>query len=95
MDPEIYRAVSAEWNRLQAEASGDQADKQAELDRTRKQLERLIDAIANGVSIAAIQARLTTFEARRIALEAELASATAAAPALRPSLPEIYRGHIE
>jgi DNA invertase Pin-like site-specific DNA recombinase len=98
MAPEIYHAFAqeftAEWNRIQAEASGDQADKQAELDRVRNQLERLVDAIANGTPIGALQSRLASLEARRIALEAELANATEPAPLLHPNLADIYRDRI-
>ena len=79
MAPAIYQAFAqeftAEWNRMQAEASGNQAAKQAELDRLRQQLERLVDAIANGTPIGALQSRMTALEARRITLEAELANA--------------------
>ena len=99
MIPEIYRVFAieftAEWNRLQAEASGDQAAKQSELDRVRNQLERLVDAIANGTPIGALQSRMTTLEARRLALEAELAQAIVPAPRLHPNLPEVYRIRLE
>ncbi len=98
MAPEIYHVFAqeftAEWNRLQAEASGDQASKQAELDRVRQQLERLVDAIANGTPIGALQSRMASLEARRIALEAELANATEPAPLLHPNLADIYRDRI-
>ncbi len=99
MAPEIYRAFAqefaAEWNRLQAEASGDQSAKQAELVRVGQQLERLVDALANGTPVSALTARMATLEARRITLEAELASAKAPAPALHPNLADIYRGRME
>ncbi len=99
MAPDVYQAFAkeftAEWNRMQAEVSGDQAAKRTELDRVRQQLERLVDAIANGTPIGALQSRMTTLEARRIALEAELANATEPAPLLHPNLAEIYRARIE
>ena len=99
MAPEVYQAFAqeftAEWNRLQAEASGDQSAKRAELARIRQQLERLVDALANGTPICALNLRMATLEARRIALEAELASANAPAPALHPNLVDIYRGRME
>ena len=99
MDPEIYRAFAAEftaeWNRLQAESSGDQVAKQSELGRARGQLERLVDAIANGTPIDALQTRMTTLEARRLALEAELAQAVAPVLALHPNLPNVYRARVE
>ena len=99
MAPEVYHAFAqeftAEWNRLQAEASGDQSAKRAELARARQQLERLVDALANGTPVGALNARMATLEARRIALEVELASAEAPAPALHPNLADIYRARME
>ena len=99
MAPEIYHAFAAEftaeWNRLQADISGDVAAKQAELARIRQQLERLVDAIASGTPVGALNARMARLESRRIALEAELASVKAPAPVLHPNLAGIYRGRIE
>ena len=99
MAPAIYWAFAneftVEWNRLQAEASGDQAAKQSELDRVRNQLECLVDAIATGTPIGALQSRMVTPEARRLTLEADLAQAITPAPRLHPDLPEVYRARIE
>ncbi len=99
MAPALYRAFAqeftAEWNRLQAEASGDRAAKQAELDRVRQQLERLVDAIANGASIIALQSRLSALETRRIALDGELATYASPAPLLHPNLADVYRSRVE
>ena len=99
MAPKVYQAFAqeftAEWNRLQAETSGDQSAKQAELARVRQQLERLVDALANGTPVGALNACVATLETRRICLEAELASVRAPAPALHPNLAEIYRDRME
>ena len=51
--------------------------------------------MVNGTPVGALNARMATLEARRIALEAELASAKAPAPALHPNLADIYRARME
>ena len=52
-------------------------------------------SIANGTPIGALQSRMVTLEARRLALEAELAQAIAPAPRLHPNLPEVYRARLQ
>lgn len=95
MDPDLFRAFAAafveEWNRLQAESAGDQEARQKELDRVKRQIERLVDAIAEGTPAAAVKDRLSVLEARRLELEAQATSAVAPAPRLHPNLPQVYR----
>ena len=98
MDPAAYKAFAeeftAEWNRLQMEPTGDHAARVAELERTVRQIERMVDAIANGTAASAISARLNALEQRRLALAAEVATSTAPAPYLHPNLADIYRERI-
>jgi site-specific DNA recombinase len=61
------------------------------LQRVRHQIERLVDAIAEGTPASAVRDHLATLEQRRLVLEAEVATATAPAPRLRPNLAEVYR----
>lgn len=53
MAPEIFRrfvdGFTAEWNRLQAEASAGQASRQQELERIDRQLNKLVNALVEGV----------------------------------------------
>lgn len=88
MDPELFKAFAgafvAEWNRLQAAMTADHEARRAEFDRVRRQIERLVDALADGTPAAAVRGRLTTLEARRIALEFELARPSPPAPACIP-----------
>ncbi len=60
-----------------------------------QQLERLVDAIADGRTVGALQSRMSTLEARRMALEGELASAAQRAPLLHPNLADIYRSRLD
>ena len=98
MDPDAYKAFAeeftAEWNRLQMETTGDHAARVAELERTVRQIERMVDAIANGTAASAISVRLNALEQRRLALETEVATSTSPAPYLHPNLADIYRERI-
>jgi site-specific DNA recombinase len=95
MDPDLFKAFvaefTAEWNRQQAESSGDIAARKAEHVRVLRQIERLVDPIADGTPPASVNDRLRALETRRVALEAEMATAAAPAPRLHPNLAEIYR----
>lgn len=95
MDPDLFREFvtefTAEWNRLQAEASAGRAAQRQELDRVQGQIERLVDALTEGTPAVAVRSRMEALEARRLMLERELASAEAPAPRLHPNLAEVYR----
>ena len=81
----------AEWNRLQAEASGNWAAGERALQAVRRKLAGLIDAIADGLRAPSLQTQLDELETRKAALERDLATVPAAAPALHPNLAELYR----
>jgi site-specific DNA recombinase len=96
MDPELFRVFvgefAAEWNRLQAEAGAGRAAQEAELEKVRRQIERLIDALADGtLPAASVRDRLADLEQRRVALENRLAAAPVPAPRLHPNVAEVYR----
>jgi site-specific DNA recombinase len=95
MDPSIYQefalAFTAEWNKLQAEASGDLTTRRSELARVKGQLEKLVDALCNGAAIASVQERMQVLDGRRQALEVELQNAVAPAPRLHPNLATVNR----
>jgi len=61
------------------------------LTRTKRQIDRLVDALVNGTPASAVNDRLKALEARRVALEGELAVAVAPAPRLHPNLAAVYR----
>ena len=98
MEPALYKqfakAFVAEWNRAQGDASANRAAKEAELQRIRQQIERLVDAIVNGTPAAAVNARLQQAEARRLQVEAELSEVAPEVPRLHPALPELYRAKV-
>jgi site-specific DNA recombinase len=95
MDPALFKAFAAsfttEWNKLQGNTEAEQTARAGELQRVRQQIERLVDAIAEGTPAAAVRDRLASLEKRRLTLEADSATATAPAPRLHPNLAELYR----
>ncbi len=98
MDPAVYKAFAheftAEWNRLQIEMTGDHVARAAELDKTVRQIERIVDSIVHGTAASAISCRLNALEQRRLTLVAEVAASTAPVPYLHPNLAEIYHARI-
>jgi len=95
MDPALFAefvtAFTTEWNRLQGEIAGERAAHAAELERVRRQSERLIDAIADGAPPAMVNDRLRELDARRVKLEERIATAAKPAPRLHPNLAQLYR----
>ncbi len=99
MDPALFKVFAleftAEWNRLQADAGASLAALRAEHDRVVRQIERLVDALADGAPAERIKQKLRDLERRRLDIEAELASVAAPAPRLHPGLAEAYRRKVE
>ena len=95
MDPDLFKSFvqgfTEVWNRGQAEAVAGLAGKRAELAKIGMQIERLVDALAEGTPASAVRGRMETLDARRQVLEAELANAQLPAPRLHPNLAEVYR----
>jgi site-specific DNA recombinase len=95
MNPDLFKVFvaefTAEWNRVQATSSAEQAAHQAELTQVRRQIDRLVDALVDGTPASAVKDRLTALEHRRLVLEESLATAVAPAPRLHPNLAENYR----
>ena len=96
MDPDLYKVFAevftAEWNACQGNRAAEQAARAASLKRVQQQIERVVDAIADGTPMAAVRERLTKLDQRRLALEAEIATAAAPAPRLHPIFPNSIAG---
>jgi site-specific DNA recombinase len=99
MDPTVYKAFAdafvAEWNRQVAQDASASEGHRLELARVATQLERLVDAIADGgVAMATVRERLAKLEARKTELRASLAAPAASPPRLHPNLAKVYRQEI-
>jgi site-specific DNA recombinase len=94
MDPDLFKVFvaefTAEWNQLQATSGTECEARQAELARVRRQIARLVDALAEGAPARSLKERLAELEHQRMTLEGAQAAA-APAPRLHPNLAEVYR----
>jgi DNA invertase Pin-like site-specific DNA recombinase len=99
MDPALFKLFvtefTAEWNRQQANAGAEIAQKRGDLDRAKAQISHLLDALMNGTPAAMVNDRLKELDSRRVLLEGQLANAVAPAPRLHPNLAEVYRQKVE
>lgn len=87
-------AYRAEWTRLVAEQSTALDAKQRELLAVERQIENLIDAIADGLRAPGLQARLDALQAGQAALTAEIDAGRATIPQLHSNLAAAYRAHL-
>ena len=85
---------TTEWNRLQADLSGQRASQQRELETVRRKLSGLIDAIADGLRSPGLQQKLDELTARQTDLERHIRTAPLPAPALHPNLATVYRDKV-
>ena len=89
MDPSLFKVFAqefaAEWNRLQAEAGAHLSRACSERERVCRQIDRLVDALADGGPAERLKGKLKELERRRLELEHELATAEAPAPRLHPN----------
>jgi len=95
MDPALFKVFAdeftAEWNRLQAGAGVQLERLRGERERAVRQIERLVDALADGAPATRVTEKLRALERRRLELESELTTAKSPAPRLHPNIAEVYR----
>jgi site-specific DNA recombinase len=99
MDPALFKVFAqefaAEWNRLQADAGANLSRLRSEKERVCRQIDRLVDALADGEPAARLKEKLQELERRRLELERELKTTAAPAPRLHPNIAEVYRRKVE
>ena len=95
MDPGLYetfaREFTAEWNRLQAENSGERSRWVTERDKIGGQIERLLDAVADDQAGRSVLERISKLEQSRSEIEGRLATMPDVAPRMHPQLASVYR----
>ena len=92
---EFIGAFTQEVNRQRRDADMARAAKDRELSEISQKLDGLIDAIAEGFRSESLQTKLTTLEARKTNLEAELAKPVEPPVRLHPNLGQVYRQKVE
>jgi len=95
MHPELVAAFVDEFhreiNRRRAEQDGCRDRTARDLEKTEREIGRLIEAIKAGVSGASVKDEMTVLEAKRVELLARLEAAPPSMPRLHPNLAELYR----
>ncbi|MCZ4263037.1 recombinase family protein [Limimaricola sp. G21655-S1] len=81
----------AETNRLRAAQSGSKATTEAELVKVKRDLERLVQALLDGVPAASVRERMQQLEVKQAGLERKLEATPPALPALHPDMAKLYR----
>ena len=99
MEPALYeefcREYTRSFNSLQMEKTQARAAKEAELERNRRRVKQMVNAIADGMPALPMKDEMIALEARREVLEAELATFEEPVPMLHPSLAIRYRDELE
>ena len=95
MRPELFQEFCAEYtreiNRMRMEKNANIRAKEAELGKVTRELDKLIDALMQGVPADRGKQRMIDLEARRHDLQREAQRAGLPEPYLHPSMAEIYR----
>ena len=97
LHPEMIEAFIAEyqreWNRLRSTEVSERATCEAELKTVTQKIDKIVDAISEGMFHASMKDKMDALEARKVELTSRLSSlGDAAAPVhLHPSLAQVYR----
>ena len=95
MDPDLFAVFCeefvAETNRLRSTADAIWAAREADLAKTQRALDRLVQALIDGAPASSVMAKMEELEDKRTRLESELAGQSAPPPTLHPSLAVLYR----
>jgi site-specific DNA recombinase len=98
MDPELFAAFCEEFtkemNRVRLEASGTLEAARRELDRTGRQIKKLIEAIKDGVPPLSVKDEMIQLEARKAELSKALEAATEPPLLLHPNMATYYRQQV-
>ncbi len=89
---EFVKAYQEEHNRLTAQSTFDDAKTKRELGEVSRQIDRIVEAIAEGMFHESMKAKMDCLETRKAELEADLSNADQTAPVLLHSnLSDVYR----
>lgn len=92
---EFCREFAKEMNRLRMEQRASLSGAKRELERVRRDIEKVIDAIVQGYASPELKTRNDSLQERKEALLAQLATADEPPPLLHPSMADVYRSKVE
>jgi site-specific DNA recombinase len=92
---EFCREFAKEMNRLRMEHRAGLSGAKRELERVKREIEKVIDAIVQGYAGPELKGRMNGLQERKEALLAQLAAADEPPPLLHPSMADLYRTKVE
>jgi DNA invertase Pin-like site-specific DNA recombinase len=99
MDDRLVRIFCEEFtrylNRLRGDAAAQQGADKAALARTERELDRLVQALADGIPASRVKEKMVELESRREALQARLSMRQEEKTRIHPSMAKHYRLQIE
>jgi site-specific DNA recombinase len=92
---EFCREFAKEMNRLRMEERAGLSGAKRDLERVKRDIKKVIDAIKNGFAGADLKAEWDALQERKTALQAKLDGTEKAPPLLHPSMADLYRAKVE
>jgi hypothetical protein len=92
---EFCREFAKEMNRLRMEQRAGLSGAKRELERVRRGIQKVIDAIKAGYAGPELKSEMDDLQARKEALLAQLGAADEPPPLLHPSMADLYRSKVE
>jgi site-specific DNA recombinase len=92
---EFCREFTKETNRLRMEQRAGLSSAKRDLERVRRDINKVIDAIKAGYAGPELKAEMDDLQVRKDALLARLAAADEPPPLLHPSMADLYRSKVE
>ena len=92
---EFCQEFAKEMNRLRMEQRAGLTSAKRELERVKREIQKVIDAIVDGVRGSEVKERMAELQDRKEALLKQIETAHEPPPLLHPSMAELYRSKVE
>jgi site-specific DNA recombinase len=92
---EFCREFAKEMNRLRMEQRAGVTGAKRELERVKREIQKVIDAIVDGVKGSELKDRMAQLQERKQALLKQIETACEPPPLLHPSMADLYRTKVE
>ena len=92
---EFCREFAKEMNRLRMEQRASLSGAKRELERVKRDIQKVIQAIKDGYAGPDLKAEWNGLQERKLALQAQLDTADEPPPLLHPSMADLYRSKVE
>ena len=92
---EFCREFAREMNRLRMEQRAGLSGAKRELERVKRDIQKVIEAIKAGFALPELKVEMDALQARKEALLARLSTAEEPAPLLHPTMADLYRSKVE